>query len=650
MISLSNVAVRFGGYTLFENISVLITERDKIGLVGRNGAGKSTLLKIIAGCDEASEGTVIVPDGCKIGYLPQQMKITDGKMVFDEARSAFDDVNARTKELEILQKELAERTDYESNSYMNIIHRMSEISDYLQLHNTASIDGEIEQMLTGLGFVRSDFNRPTAEFSGGWRMRVELAKILLQQPQVLLLDEPTNHLDIVSIEWLENFLVNYKGAIILISHDRRFLDAVTKKTFEISLNKLTSYPAPYSEYCVLKEERYEQQLAAYENQQKMIADTEQFIERFRYKATKSVQVQSRIKQLDKIERLEIEKKDTGAFKISFPPSPRAGTVVLKTTDLEKKYGEKTILANVNFQIERGNKIALVGKNGEGKSTFIKCVLNETGYSGEIQVGHNVRIGYFAQNQDEILNENLTVFETLDAIAVGDIRTKVRDILGAFYFSGEDVDKKVRVLSGGERNRLAMAKLMLEPYNLLILDEPTNHLDIASKAVLKQALQKYDGTLILVSHDRDFLDGLTTHIFEVKQTKVREIIGDLHTYLQQLHTEILETPKASTAIEQKTEISTTQQVYGTASLNDRSAQKQNYEQKKEREREQRKLQTALKKIEERVQELENQLHELNTYFIEAAGSITPDDYKRHAALQDELDDAMAEWEKIAIELE
>ncbi|MDR0941334.1 MAG: ABC-F family ATP-binding cassette domain-containing protein [Bacteroidales bacterium] len=636
MISLSNLAVRFGGYTLFENISVLITEHDKIGLVGRNGAGKSTLLKIIAGCDEASEGSVIVPENCKIGYLPQQMKVSNNKTVFDEARSAFDDINARTQELERLQNELAERTDYESDAYMQLIHKMSEISDYLQLHNEGSVDGEIEQMLTGLGFMRSDFNRPTAEFSGGWRMRIELAKILLKQPQVLLLDEPTNHLDIVSIEWLENFLVQYKGAIILISHDRRFLDAVTKKTFEISLNKLNSYPAPYSEYCVLKEERYEQQLAAYENQQKMIADTEKFIERFRYKATKSVQVQSRIKQLDKIERLEIEKKDTGAFKISFPPSPRAGTVVLKTNHLTKKYGEKTILSDVIFQIERGDKIALVGKNGEGKSTFIKCVLNETNYSGEIQLGHNVRIGYFAQNQDEILNENLTVFETLDAIATGEIRTKVRDILGAFYFSGEDVDKKVRVLSGGERNRLAMAKLMLEPYNLLILDEPTNHLDIASKAVLKQALQKYDGTLILVSHDRDFLDGLTTHIFEVKQTKVREIIGDLHNYLQQLHTEILTTPKDSSK-DAVRDVSTT-------------TQKLNYEQKKERERELRKQQSALKKTEERVQELENQLHELNTYFIEAAGSITPDDYKRHAALQEKLDEAMAKWEKIAMELE
>ncbi len=629
MISLSNLAVRFGGYTLFENISVLITERDKIGLVGRNGAGKSTLLKIIAQHDEPSEGNVIVPENCKIGYLPQQMKITDGKTVLDEARSAFDDINARVQELENLQDELSERADYESDAYMKLIYRMSEISDYLHLHDSSSIDGEIEQMLIGLGFVRSDFNRPTAEFSGGWRMRIELAKILLKQPQVLLLDEPTNHLDIVSIEWLENFLVNYKGAIILISHDRRFLDAVTKKTFEISLNKLTSYPAPYSEYLVLKEERYEQQLAAYENQQKMIADTEQFIERFRYKATKSVQVQSRIKQLDKIERLEIEKKDTGAFKISFPSSPRAGTVVLKTNHLTKKYGEKTILADVNFQIERGNKIALVGKNGEGKSTFIKCVLNETNYSGEIQLGHNVRVGYFAQNQDEILNEDLTVFETLDAIAAGDIRTKVRDILGAFYFSGEDVDKKVRVLSGGERNRLAMAKLMLEPYNLLILDEPTNHLDIASKAVLKQALQKYDGTLILVSHDRDFLDGLTTHIFEVKQTHVREIIGDLHSYLQQLHMQLLAMPKATVQIQQKIDTST---------------QKQNYEQKKERERELRKQQTALKKIEDRVQELENQLHELNMFFIENAGNITPDDYKRHAALQEELDVAMAEWEK------
>ncbi|HON53454.1 MAG TPA: ABC-F family ATP-binding cassette domain-containing protein, partial [Bacteroidales bacterium] len=515
MISLSNVAVRFGGFTLFDDISVMITEQDKIGLVGRNGAGKSTLLKIIAQVDNPSEGSVVIPDGCKIGYLPQQMKVSNGKSVFDEVKTAFDDIQALQKKLVFLQNQLSERTDYESDEYMKIIHEVTELTDYIHMHGANEIDGEIEQMLMGLGFVRTDFNRPTSEFSGGWRMRIELVKLLLKKPDILLLDEPTNHLDIVSIEWLEKFLIQFKGAIILISHDRRFLDAVTHKTFEISLHSLQSYPAPYSEYLILKEERYQQQLAAYENQQKMIADTEKFIERFRYKATKSVQVQSRIKQLEKIERIEVEKDTHGAFKIAFPPAPRSGTVVVKIENVTKKYGVKTILKDVVCTVERGQKIAFVGKNGEGKSTLIKCILQEIAYEGSITLGHNVQVGYFAQNQDEILDENATVLETLDAIAVGEIRTKLRDILGAFFFSGEDVDKKVRVLSGGERNRLAMAKLMLQPYNVLILDEPTNHLDIQSKAVLKKALMNYDGTVLLVSHDRDFLEGLTTHIYEVK---------------------------------------------------------------------------------------------------------------------------------------
>lgn len=628
MISINNLAVRFGGYTLFDDVSVMISDNDKIGLVGRNGAGKSTLLKIIAKQEEPTEGEVVISSDWKVGYLPQTMKVSDGKTVLEEVRGAFEELNAMQKKLEKLNAELAERTDYESDSYLKLIHQVTELSDQLEMHGKNSVEGEMEQMLIGLGFSRSDFDRKTSEFSGGWRMRIELVKILLRRPQVLLLDEPTNHLDIVSIQWLEKFLVQYHGAIILISHDRRFLDAVTKKTFEISVNKLTVYPAPYTQYLELKEERYAQQLAAYENQQKMIEDTEKFIERFRYKATKSVQVQSRIKQLEKIDRIEIEKQETGAFHIQFPPAPRSGTIVVKAEHVTKKYGEKTVLKDVEFSVERGQKIALVGKNGEGKSTFIKTILNEIPYEGKITIGHNVNIGYFAQNQDEILDENVTVFDTLDKIAVGDIRTKLRDILGAFFFSGEDVDKKVKVLSGGERNRLAMAKLMLQPYNLLILDEPTNHLDIQSKEVLKKALLKYDGTLILVSHDRDFLNGLANNIYEVKNTHIREIMGDLQVYLNQLNQEMLQMAKQPEQTEKKTTVS-----------------KIDYQQQKEKERESRKLQTQISKIEKQIQDLENEVYTLNVKFIEDAANVTAEDYKHHAELQEQIDALTLQWDEL-----
>lgn len=628
MISINNLAVRFGGYTLFDDVSVMISDNDKIGLVGRNGAGKSTLLKIIAKQEEPTEGEVVISSDWKVGYLPQTMKVSDGKTVLEEVRGAFEELNAMQKKLEKLNAELAERTDYESDSYLKLIHQVTELSDQLEMHGKNSVEGEMEQMLIGLGFSRSDFDRKTSEFSGGWRMRIELVKILLRRPQVLLLDEPTNHLDIVSIQWLEKFLVQYHGAIILISHDRRFLDAVTKKTFEISVNKLTVYPAPYTQYQELKEERYAQQLAAYENQQKMIEDTEKFIERFRYKATKSVQVQSRIKQLEKIDRIEIEKQETGAFHIQFPPAPRSGTIVVKAEHVTKKYGEKTVLKDVEFSVERGQKIALVGKNGEGKSTFIKTILNEIPYEGNITIGHNVNVGYFAQNQDEILDENITVFDTLDKIAVGDIRTKLRDILGAFFFSGEDVDKKVKVLSGGERNRLAMAKLMLQPYNLLILDEPTNHLDIQSKEVLKKALLKYDGTLILVSHDRDFLNGLANNIYEVKNTHIREVMGDLQVYLNQLNQEMLQMAKQPEQTEKKTTVS-----------------KIDYQQQKEKERESRKLQTQISKIEKQIQDLENEVYTLNVKFIEDAANVTAEDYKHHAELQEQIDALTLQWDEL-----
>ena len=628
MISINNLAVRFGGYTLFDDVSVMISDNDKIGLVGRNGAGKSTLLKIIAKQEEPTEGEVVISSDWKVGYLPQTMKVSDGKTVLEEVRGAFEELNAMQKKLEKLNAELAERTDYESDSYLKLIHQVTELSDQLEMHGKNSVEGEMEQMLMGLGFSRSDFDRKTSEFSGGWRMLIDMVKILLRRPQVLLLDEPTNHLDIVSIQWLEKFLVQYHGAIILISHDRRFLDAVTKKTFEISVNKLTVYPAPYTQYLELKEERYAQQLAAYENQQKMIEDTEKFIERFRYKATKSVQVQSRIKQLEKIDRIEIEKQETGAFHIQFPPAPRSGTIVVKAEHVTKKYGEKTVLKDVEFSVERGQKIALVGKNGEGKSTFIKTILNEIPYEGKITIGHNVNVGYFAQNQDEILDENITVFDTLDKIAVGDIRTKLRDILGAFFFSGEDVDKKVKVLSGGERNRLAMAKLMLQPYNLLILDEPTNHLDIQSKEVLKKALLKYDGTLILVSHDRDFLNGLANNIYEVKNTHIREVMGDLQVYLNQLNQEMLQMAKQPEQTEKKTTVS-----------------KIDYQQQKEKERESRKLQTQISKIEKQIQDLENEVYTLNVKFIEDAANVTAEDYKHHAELQEQIDALTLQWDEL-----
>ncbi len=632
MISINNLAVRFGGYTLFDNVSVMISDQDKVGLVGRNGAGKSTLLKIIAKHDEPTEGEVVISSDWKVGYLPQTMKVSDGKTVLEEVRGAFEELNAMQAKLDKINQELAERTDYESDAYLKLIHQVTELSDQLEMHGGSSVEGEMEQMLMGLGFSRSDFNRKTSEFSGGWRMRIELVKILLRRPQVLLLDEPTNHLDIVSIQWLEKFLVQYHGAIILISHDRRFLDAVTKKTFEISVNKLTVYPAPYSQYLVLKEDRYAQQLAAYENQQKMIEDTEKFIERFRYKATKSVQVQSRIKQLEKIDRIEIEKKEAGAFHIQFPPAPRSGTIVVKADKVTKKYGEKTILKDVEFAVERGQKIALVGKNGEGKSTFIKTILNEIDYDGTITLGHNVNVGYFAQNQDEILDENATVFDTLDRIAVGDIRTKIRDILGAFFFSGEDVDKKVKVLSGGERNRLAMAKLMLQPYNLLILDEPTNHLDIQSKEVLKNALLKYDGTLILVSHDRDFLNGLATNIYEVKNTAIREVMGDLQDYLNQLNQEMMQAAKPVAAEEKKV-----------------TSSKIDYQQQKEKERENRKLQTQVEKIEKQIQDLEAEVYNLNLKFIEDSANVSPDDYKRHAELQEQIEALTGQWDELVSKL-
>lgn len=531
MISIEQVTINFGGFSLFSNISLYINSNDKIGLVGKNGAGKSTLLKVIAKLQPYDEGNINVPNSLKIGYLPQQLEIIDGKTVYEETLTAFSEVLELEHEIEMANVQLSKRTDYESEEYSKLINWVSDANERYHLISGGSIEADIEKTLLGLGFLATDFTRLTSEFSGGWRMRVEIAKILLQKPDVLLLDEPTNHLDIESIQWLEDFLVNFQGAVVLVSHDRKFLDDVTKRTVEISLGKINDYKVPYTRYVELRKERMEQQVSAYNNQQKKIEDTEKFIERFRYKATKSVQVQSRIKQLNKLDRLEVDQEDNSAMHFRFPPAPRSGNIVFESIGLTKNYDEHIVLNNIDFKIERGEKVAFVGRNGEGKTTFAKIIVGILDYLGEANFANNVKIGYYAQNQSDIFDENLTVFQTIDNVAVGEIRTKIRNILGSFLFGGEDIDKKVRVLSGGERSRLALAKLLLEPINLLVLDEPTNHLDIRSKDILKRALLKYDGTLILVSHDRDFLDGLTDKIFEFKNNKIKEHIGGIYEFLE-----------------------------------------------------------------------------------------------------------------------
>ncbi len=532
MISINGLTVAYGGFTLLDNINFHISENDKIGLVGKNGAGKSTILKLICGLQSPTAGKVAVPSGIRIGYLPQIMEHHKGKSVIDETMTAFADMHAKEDELEKITKELAEREDYESKEYQNLIIRLNEINDSLSYTQSESPRVQAERTLIGLGFKYEELDRPTETFSQGWNMRIELAKILLSKPDVLLLDEPTNHLDIESIEWLESYLKDYKGSLVLISHDRKFLDNITNRTVEIMLGHIHDYKVPYSKYMELRKERIAQQKAAYENQQRMIEKSEEFIEKFRYKPTKSNQVQSRIKQLEKLERIEVDEEDSSALVVKFPPAPRSGDIAFKATDLTVGYGSKVVFSGANIEVRRGEKVALVGRNGEGKTTLMRVIMKELEpISGEAKTGHNVNIGYYAQNQEDILDKQDTVFETLDRIAVGDIRTKLRDILAAFLFKGEDIDKKVAVLSGGERARLAMAKLMLKPYNLLALDEPTNHMDIRSKDILKQALKSYDGTLIIVSHDRDFLDGLVDKLYEFRDGKVKEHLGTVAEFLE-----------------------------------------------------------------------------------------------------------------------
>src|SRR5690554_6799166 len=554
MLSIENITVEFNGFTLLDKISFVLNKNERVALTGKNGAGKSTLLKIMAGLQTPTSGNVSSPKDITIGYLPQQMKLNDNHTVMEEASLAFEHLQQMDMELNRLHNEMSERTDYESDAYHKIIERATDLQELLQISDIHNFEAKVEKTLIGLGFSRSDFNRPTREFSGGWRMRIELAKILLQSPDVLLLDEPTNHLDIESIEWLENFLLNEANAVMLVSHDRAFLDAVTNRTIEVLLGDIHDYKVNYSKYVDLRKERREQQIRAFENQQKQIKDTEDFIERFRYKPTKSNQVQSRIKQLEKIERIEVDEIDSSRLNLKFPPAPRSGSYPVVMEDLSKSYGDHTVIKDVNLTIERGEKIAFVGKNGEGKSTLVKCIMSEIDYGGKLELGHNVSIGYFAQNQAQMLDDNLSVFETIDDVAVGDIRTKVRDILGAFMFGGEASDKKVKVLSGGERSRLAMIRLLLEPVNLLILDEPTNHLDLASKDVLKKAILEFDGTAIIVSHDRDFLDGLVNKVYEFGGGRVTEHIGGIYDYLSKKKLESLQQLELSVSTTQSSDLS------------------------------------------------------------------------------------------------
>lgn len=635
MISLKNINISFGGIPLLKNISFVINKKARIGLTGKNGAGKSTLMKIITGFQEFDSGNVSVPKGTTIGYLPQQMLYPEGKNVFNEAASVFSDIIIIPEKIEELTVELSERTDFESDTYMSIIEDINKLQDKYTNLGGNTYKAETEKILKGLGFIDSDFVRDVSEFSGGWRMRIELAKILLRKPDLLLLDEPTNHLDIESIEWLEQLLIYYSGAIVLISHDRVFLDSITNRTIEIAKGKIYDYKAPYTKYESLRKERIEIQTAAYNNQQKMIRDTEEFIERFRYKATKAVQVQSRIKHLEKIERIEIDETDISNLGFKFPNAPRSGDIVIDLENLTKRYTEKAVLKNIWLSIERGQKIAFIGKNGEGKTTLVRVIKGELDYEGNIKHGHNIKIGYFAQNQDKVLNESKTVFETLDDIAVGDIRTKIRDILGNFLFKGEDIDKKVSVLSGGERSRLALAKLMLEPYNLLILDEPTNHLDMHSKEVLKQALLQYDGTMLVVSHDRYFLDGLVDEIYEFGNQKIKKHSGDINLFLKKKRLENLK------SIEKKTEINKYQDFQKESSNN-----KSIYLKRKEIEKEIRKHATKFKKTESKIEELEAFIK--STENILSSGKEISDQslFSQFDTAKRLLNENMKEWEKLS----
>lgn len=639
MISIEGLTVEFGGKALFDGISYVINKKDRIALVGKNGAGKSTMLKIIAGLQEPTRGNCVVPKDVTIGYLPQHMIHNDEQTVFEEAEKAFEYILSLQKEIEKKNVELCERTDYESEEYHAIIEKITNLNEHLSMLGGGNFTAEIEKTLFGLGFVREDFTRKTSEFSGGWRMRIELAKLLLQRPDVLLLDEPTNHLDIESIQWLESFLANRANAVVLVSHDKAFIDGVTTRTIEISLGKIYDYKASYSTYLELRKERREQQQRAFENQQKQIQDTEDFIERFRYKTSKAVQVQSRIKQLDKLERLEVDEEDNSALRLKFPPAPRSGSFPIIVENVTKMYGDHTVFENVDLTIKRGEKVAFVGKNGEGKSTLVKCIMGEIDFAGKLTLGHNVKIGYFAQNQASLLNEEKTVFATIDDVAVGDIRTKIRDILGGFMFGGEESDKKVKVLSGGERSRLAMIRLLLEPVNLLILDEPTNHLDIRSKDVLKQALKEFDGTVILVSHDREFLDGLVSKVYEFSNKKVKEHLGGIYDFLQFKKMTSLQEMERKMPVANKNEEKKT-----TIEL------KLSYDERKELIKNLRKAEKQLEDCEKIISNMEKEIANIEIALQQPEKAADSAFFASYGKKKRELEQKMYEWEILTEEVD
>lgn len=654
MISVNNLKVEFSARSLFDNINYVINDKDRIALVGKNGAGKSTMLKIIAGIQRPTSGNVAVPNGVTVGYLPQQMVLSDTLTVAEEARKAFSHIDDMQLRLSTLNDELAQRDDYDSEDYHKLINQISDLSEQIAMLSVDNIEAELEKTLIGLGFSRSDFARHTSEFSGGWRMRIELAKLLLQRPDVLLLDEPTNHLDIESIQWLENFLMTKSKAVVLVSHDRAFIDNVTNRTIEINLGRIYDYNVNYSRFVVLRQERIEQQMRAYQNQQKQIQDTEEFIERFRYKATKAVQVQSRMKQLAKIERIEVDELDRTRLNLRFPPAPRSGDYPVIVEDVGKAYGEHQVFDHATFTIKRGEKVAFVGKNGEGKSTMVKCILNEIPYTGTLKIGHNVKVGYFAQNQAQLLDEDITVFDTIDRVAVGDIRTKIRDILGAFMFGGEASDKKVKVLSGGEKTRLAMIRLLLEPVNLLILDEPTNHLDMASKDVLKQAIKDFNGTVIVVSHDREFLDGLVEKVYEFSEGRVRENLGGIYDFLEKkridsLHELELSKSPASKTLQQEKNKPTTVKIEPTVDkIQTPPQRKLTYAEQREQERLIKRLRKKVEDAEAEVASFEAEVAAIEQEMAE--GNSTAEILARHADATKKLENAMSVWELAVMDLE